>query len=139
MQVKKQQLELSMEQVNWFKIGKGIHQGSVLSLCLLNFYAQYIMENIELHESQVGIKVTRRNISNLRYADGTILMAKIEEDLKRLLMQMKEESESADLKLNTKKTKTIGICSHQFMANRRGKSGNSCRYFFLGLQNHSRV
>ena len=106
MQFKKQQLELNMEQVHWFKIGKGIHQSCVLSPCLLNFYAEYIMENAELHESQVGIKIARRNISNLRYADGTILMAKIEKDLNSLLMQMKEEGEKADLKFSIKKLKS---------------------------------
>ena len=89
MQFKKQQLELNMEQVHWFKIGKGIHQSCVLSPCLLNFYAEYIMENAELHESQVGIKIARRNISNLRYADDT--MAENEEELKSLLIRVKVE------------------------------------------------
>ena len=101
MQFKKQQLELNMEQVDWFKIGKGIHQSCVLSPCLLNFYAEYIMENAELHESQVGIKIARRNISNLRYADDTNLMAESKEKLKSLLMKLNEESEKADLKNST--------------------------------------
>ena len=132
MQFKKQQLELNMEEVDWFKIGKGIHQGCVLSPCLLNFYAEYIMENVELHESQVGIKIARRNISNLRYVDGTILMAKIEEDLNSLLMLMKEESEKADLKLNIQKTKIIvygPICSWQI---EREKVETVADIFFLG-------
>ena len=79
--------------MNWFHIGKGVHQGCILSPCLFNFYAESIMQNAGLHELQAGIKIARRNINNLRYADDTILMAEIEEELKSLLMKVKEESE----------------------------------------------
>ena len=85
---------------DWFQIGKGVHQGCILSLCLFNLYAEYIMRNAGLDESQAGIKITRRNISNLRYADDTTFMAESEEELKSLLMKLKEESEKAGLKLN---------------------------------------
>ena len=81
---------------DWFQIGKGIHQGSILSPCLFNLYAQYIMRNARLEETPAGIKIARRNINNLRYADDTTLMAKSEE-LKSLLMKVKEESEKAGL------------------------------------------
>jgi len=101
---------------------------------LFNFYAGYIMQNAGLDESQDGIKIAWRNINNLRYADDTTLMAESEEELKSLLMRMKEESEKTGLKLNIKKT--YGVQSHKFMANRRGKSGNSDRFYFLGVQNH---
>ena len=88
MQVKKQQLELDMEQLNQFQLGKGVHQGFILSLCLFNFYAEYIMQNTRLDEAQAGIKIARRSISNLRYTDDTTLMAESEE-LKSLLMKVK--------------------------------------------------
>ena len=90
MQVKKQQLELDMD---WFKIGKGIWQGCILSPCLFNIYVEYIMQNDGLDEAQPGIKIVRRNINNLRYADDTTLMAESEEELKSLLMKVREESE----------------------------------------------
>ena len=80
-----------------FKIGKGVRQGCILSPCLLNLYAEYIMRNTGLDEAQVGIKIARRNINNLRYADDTTLMAESEEELKSLLMKVKEESEKAGL------------------------------------------
>ena len=86
--------------MDWFKIGKGVCQGCILSPCLFNFYAEYIMGNAGLDEWQAEIKITRRNINNLRYADDTTLMAESEEELKSLLMKMKEESEKAGLKLN---------------------------------------
>ena len=79
--------------IDWFQIGKGVHQGCTLSPCLFNFYAEYIMRNTGLEEAQAGIKIARRNINNLRYADDTTLMAKIKEELKSLLMKVKEESE----------------------------------------------
>ena len=101
MQVRKQQLELDMEQ-----IGKGVRQGCILSPCLFNLYAEYIMRNAGVYEAQAGIKITRRNINNLRYADDTSLMAESEE-LKSLLRKVKEESEKADLKLNIQKTKIM--------------------------------
>ena len=86
--------------MDWFQIGKGVHQGCILSPCLINFYAEYIMQNARLDESQSGIKISRRNINNLIYADDTTLMAESEEGLKSLLMKVKEESEKAGLKLN---------------------------------------
>ena len=82
------------ETVDWLKMGKGVHQGCILSPCLFNFYAEYILRNSGLEEAQAGIKIAGRNINNLRYADDTTLMAESEEELKNLLMKMKEESES---------------------------------------------
>ena len=82
MQVRKQQLELDMEQQDWFQIGKGVHQGCILSPCLFNLYAEYIMWNARLHEAQAGIKIAGRNINNLRYADDTTLVAESQEELK---------------------------------------------------------
>ena len=90
-----------------FQIGKGVRQGCILSHCLFNLCAEYIMRNAELDEAQAGIKIAGRNINNLRYADNTILMAEIEENLKSLLMKVKEESEKAGLKLNIQKTKMM--------------------------------
>ena len=90
---------------DWFQIGKGVHQGCILSPCLFNFYAEYIMRNAGLGDSQAGIKIVGRNINNLRYADDSTLMAEIEEELKSLLM--KEESDKAGLKLNIQKTKIM--------------------------------
>ena len=87
-----------------FQIGKGVRQGCILSPCLFNFYAEYIMWYARLDEAQAGTKIARRNINNLKYADDTTLMAKSEEELKSLLMKEKEESEKAGLKLNIKKT-----------------------------------
>ena len=92
---------------DWFQIGKGVRQGCILSPCLFNFYAEYITRNAGLEETQVGIKIARRNINNLRYADDTTLMAESEEDPKSLLMKMKEESEKLVLKLNIQKTKIM--------------------------------
>ena len=89
---------------DYFQIGKGVRQGYVLSPCLFNFYAEYIMWNARLDESQAGIKITGRNINNLRYADDTTLMAESEEELKSLLMRVKEKSEKADLKLSIQKS-----------------------------------
>ena len=93
--------------MDWFQIGKGVHQGCILSLCLFNLYAEYIMRNARLDEVQAGIKIAGRNINNLRYADDTTLMAESEEELKVLLMKVKEESEKADLKLNIEKMKIM--------------------------------
>ena len=92
---------------DWFQIGKGVRQGCILSPCLFNLYAAYIMRNTGLNEAQAGIKIARRNINNLRYADDTTLMAESEEELKSLLMQVKEESEKVGLKLNIQKTKIM--------------------------------
>ena len=91
MQVRKQQLELDMEQQTGSR--KGVHQGCILSPCLFNFYAEYSMRNAGLEEAQAGIKIAGRNINNLRYADDTTLMAESEQELKGLLMKVKEESE----------------------------------------------
>ena len=91
---------------DWFQIGKGVHQGCILSPCLFKVYAEYIMRNTGLDEAQAGIKIASRNINNLRYADDTTLMAESEE-LKSLLMKVKEESEKVGLKLNIQKTKIM--------------------------------
>ena len=98
MLVRKQQLDLDMEQQDWFQIGKGVHQGCMLSPCLFNFYAECIMRNTRLDEAQAGIKIAGRNINNLRYADDSTFMAESEE-LKSLLMKVKGESENVGLKL----------------------------------------
>ena len=92
---------------DWFKTGKRVHQVCILSPCLFNFDAEYIMRNTGLEETQAGIKISRRKINNLRYADDTTLMAESEEDLKSLLMKVKEESEKVGLKLNIQKTKIM--------------------------------
>ena len=92
---------------DWFQIGKGVRQGCLLSPCLFNLYAEYIMRNAGLDEAQAGIKIGRRNINNLRYADDATLMAESEEGLKSLLMKVKREREKAGLKLNIQKTKSI--------------------------------
>ena len=93
--------------VDWLQVGKGVHQGCILSSCLFNLYAEYIMRNAGLEEAQVEIKMARRNINNLRYADDTTLMAESEEELKSLLMKVKEESEKVGLKLNIQKMKIM--------------------------------
>ena len=92
---------------DWFQIRKGVGQGCILSPCLFNLYAKYIMKNAGLDEAQAGIKIAGRKINHLRYADDTTLMAESEEELKSLLMKVKEESEKAGLKLNIQKPKTI--------------------------------
>ena len=122
---------------DWFRIGKGVCQGCILSPCLLNLYSQYLKRNTWLEEAQAGIKIARRNISNLMYADHATLMAEIEEKLKSLLMRLKEKSEKVGLKPNIQKMK-IMAWSHHFMGNRWENSGNSVRLYFSGLQNHCR-
>ena len=92
---------------DWFQINKGVHQGCILSPCLFNLSAEYIMRNAWLDEAQAGIKIAKRNINNFRYADDTTLMAESEEDLKSILMKLKEESEKVGLKLNIQKTKIM--------------------------------
>ena len=92
---------------DWFQIRKRVHQGCILSPCLFNIYEEYIMRNAELDESQARIKIAGRNINNLRYADDTTLIAESKEELKSLLMKVKEESEKVGLKLNIQKTKII--------------------------------
>ena len=99
---------------------------------------EYIMRNTGLEEAQAGIKIAGRNINNLRHADDTTLMAESEEELKSLLMKVKEESEKVGLKLNIQKMEDHGFWSHHFMGNRWGNSGNSVRLYFSGLQNHRR-
>ena len=138
MQVRKQQLELDMEQQLLFQIGKGVHQGCILSPCLFNFYAEYIMRNAGLEEAQAGIKIARRNINNLRYADDVTVMAESEVELKSLLMKVKEESEKVGLKINIQKTKIMAsgpITSWQI----DGETMEIVAHFILGgLQNHCR-
>ena len=119
---------------DWFQIGKGVRQGYILSPCLFNLYAEYIMRNARLDKLQAGIKIARRNINNLRYADDTTLMAENEEELKSLLMKMKEKSEKVGLKLNIQKTKIMAsgpITSWQI----DGETMETMRDFiFLGLK-----
>ena len=91
---------------DWFQIGKGVRQGCILSLCLIDLYVEHIMRNAGLDEAQAGIKIARRNINFLRYSDDTTLMAESQEELKRLLIKVKEESEKVGLKFNIQKTKT---------------------------------
>ena len=113
-----------------FQIGKGAHQGCILSPCLFNLYAEYLMRNAGLEEAQGGIKIVGRNINNLRYADDTTLMAESEEELKSLLMKMKEESEKVGLKLNIQKTKIMAsgpITSWQI----DGKQWKQCQTLFF--------
>ena len=119
--------------MDWFQIRKGVHQGRILSPCLFNVYAEYIMRNAGLKEAQAGIKIARRNINNLRYADDTTLMAQSEGELKSLL-KVKEESETVGLKLNIQKTKIMAfspITSWQI-------DGEQWQTLFWGLQNHCR-
>jgi len=122
---------------DWFQIGKGVHQGCILSPWLFNLYAEYIMRNAGLDEAQAGIKIARRNINNLRYADDTTLVVESKEELKNLLMKVKEESEEVGLKLNIKKMKimTSGpITSWQI----DGETMETVRDYFFGLQTHCR-
>ena len=124
---------------DWFQIGKGVHQGCLLSPCLFNLYAEYIMWNAGLDEEQAGVKIVGINIHNLRYTDDITLMAESEEELKSLLRKVKEKSEKVGLKLNIQKTKIMASSwSHHFMGNRWGNSGYSDRLYFLGLQNPCR-
>ena len=108
-----------------------------MSPCLFNFYAEYIKINAGLEEAQAGIKIAERNVNNLRYVDDTTLMADSEEELNSLLMKVKGETETVDLKLNTQ-YKNMASGPHHFMANRWGNSGSSVRLYFGGLQNHCR-
>ena len=123
--------------MDWFQIGKGVHQVCILSLCLFIFYAEYIMQNGGLDETQTGLWIARRNTNNLRYEDNTTLMAESKEELKNLLMKVKEESEKADLKLNIQKTKFMAsgpITSRQTDE----ETMETVKDYFLGLQNHCR-
>ena len=137
MTVRKQQLELDMEQETGSKLEKECVK-AVYCYPAFNAYAEYIVRNAGLNEAQAGIKIAGRNINNLRYADDTTLMAESEEELKSLLMKVKEESEKAGLKLNFQKNKDHGIQSNHFMANRWGNCRNSGRLYFSWLQNHCR-
>ena len=123
---------------DWFQIGKGVHQGCILSPCLFNLYAEYIMRDAELDEAQTEIKIAGRNINNLRYADDTTLMAESEEERKSLLMKVKEESEKVGLKLNIQKTKIMAsgpIASWEI----DGETKEIVKdFYFGGLQNHCR-
>ena len=122
---------------DWFQIGKGVRQSCILSPCLFNLYVEYIMRNTGLEEAQAGIKIARRNISNLRYAENTTLMAKSEEELKSLLMKVKEENEKVGLKLNIQKTKMMAsglITSWEI----DGETVETVSDYFSGLQNHCR-
>ena len=122
---------------DWFQIGKGVHQGFILSPYLFDFYVEYIMRNAGLEEAQAGIKIAGRNINNLRYADEITLMAESEEELKSLLMKVKEESENVGIKLNIQKTKIMAsgpITSWQI----DGETVETVSDYFSGLQNHCR-
>ena len=121
---------------DWFQIGKGVHQGCILSPCLFNLDAEYIIWNAGLDEAQAGVKIAQRNINNLRYADDTTLMAESKEELKSLLKKVKEESEKVGLKLNIQKTKMASgpITSWQI----DGETMETVTGCFLGLQNHCR-
>ena len=124
---------------DWFQIGKGVHQGCILSPCLFNFYAEYIMRNAGLEKAQTGIKIARKNINNLRYADDTTLKTESEEELKSLLMKVKEESEKVGLNIfNIQKTKIMAsglITSWEI----DGETVETVSDFILGgFQNHCR-
>ena len=126
------------EATDCFQIRKGVHQGCILSPCLFNLYAEYIMRNTRLEEAQAGIKIAGRNISNLRYADDTTLMGESEEELTGLLMKVKEENEKAGLKLNIQKTKFMASSLITLWQLDGENSGNSERLYFWGFQNHCR-
>ena len=117
---------------DWFQIGKGVCEGCILSPCLFNLYAEYIMRNAGLEEAQAGIKIAGRNINNLRNADDTTLMAESEGELKSLLMKVRVESEKVGLKLNIQKTKIMASGPTTSLGNSWGNSGNSVRLYFFG-------
>ena len=122
---------------DWFQIGKGVHKDCIVSPCLFNLYAEYIMRSSGLEEAQAGIKIARRNINNLRYADDTTLMAESEKELKSFLIKVKEESEKVGLKLNIQKTKIMAsspITSWEI----DGETVETVSDYFWGLQNHCR-
>ena len=136
MWVKKQQLECCTEQLIGSRLRSRIRLSAVT--CLFNLYAENIIRNARMEELQAGIKLSRRNINDLRYVDDTTLKAESEEELMSLLMRVKEESEKAHLRLTMKKNQDHGIWLHYFMANRQGKCGSSNKFPLLGLQNHCR-
>ena len=122
---------------DWFQIGKGVHQGCILSPCLFNFCAEYIMRNAGLEETQAGIKIAGRNINNLRYADDITLMAESEEELKSLFMKVKEENEKVE-KLNIQKTKIMASGSITSWEIDEETMETVRDFIFSGLQNHCR-
>ena len=122
---------------DWFQVGKGGSQGCILLPCLFNLYAEYITRNAGLDEAQAGIKIAGRNIKNLRYADDTTLMAESEEELKSLLMKVKEVSEKVGLNLNIQKMKIMASSPITLWQIDGGTMGTARDYFF-GLQNHCR-
>ena len=124
--------------MDWFQIGKGLCQDCILSPCLFNFYTGYIMWNARLDEEQAGIKIAGRNIKNLRYANDTTLMAESKEELKSLLMKVKEESEKAGLKLNIKKSKIMASDSITLWQIHGETMKTVTDSFSLGLRNHCR-
>ena len=136
MQVKKQ-VRTGHGKADWFQIGEGVCQGCILSCCLFNFYLDYIMQNSGLTEAQAGVRIARRNINNLTHADDTTLMAESEEELKSLLMKVKEENEKVGLKLNIQKTK-IMVSGPITLWQIDGETMEIARDYFLGLQNHCR-
>ena len=123
---------------DWFQIGKGVPQGCILSPCLFNLHAEYIIQNARLDDAQAGIKIAGRNVNNLRYADDTILMAESEEELKSLLMKVKEESEKVGLKLNIQKTKIMASGPITSWEIDGGTVETVADFIFGGLQNHCR-
>ena len=124
---------------DWFQIGKGVHQSCILSPCLFNLYAEYIIRNAGLEEAQAGIKIAGRNINNLRYADDTTLKAESEEELKSLLMKVKKESEKVGLKLNIQKTKIMASGPITALHAIDGDTVETVAdLFWGGLQNHCR-
>ena len=124
--------------MDWFQVGEGVHQGCILSPCLFNLYAEYIMRNAGLDEAQAGIKIAGRTINKLRYTEDTTLMPDSEEELRSLLTKVKEENEKVALTFNIQKNEDHGIQSHHFMANSWGNNGNTARLYFLGLPNYCR-
>ena len=130
MQVRKQ-VRTGHGITDWYQLGKGVHQGCLLPTCSFNLYAEYIMRNAGLEETQAGIKIARRNINKLRYADDTTLMAESEEELKSLLMKVKEESEKVGFKLNIQKAKimpSVAITSWEI----NGETVETVADFILG-------
>ena len=122
--------------IGWFQIWKGVCQGCILSPCLFNLHAEYIMGNPRQDEAQAGIKIARRNTNNLRYADDITLLAESEEELKSFLMKVTEESEKASLKLNIHKTKIMASNPITLWQIDRETMGTVTDFLFLGLQNH---
>ena len=122
------------ETMDWFQIGKGVHQGCILSPFLFKLYAGYIMQNARLHEAQAGIKIAGRNTNNLRYTDDTTFIAESKEKLKSLLMKVKQESEKVRLNLNIRKTKIMASSPITWQID--GKTMETVRDYFFGLHNH---